>query len=145
LRPASPFDTAKKLADAYNRLDYNQMVDCFDPRIAQTISGVSNAAASLFGMPTVNSDSSAAASSLMGDLLSGYANDYWAEQGVTSTMQVREISTVMNGDDRAKVTVEFTTTWSTGQEDTWQETLSMVKTDGTWYITLDWSDLGSLF
>jgi len=140
-----PFDTVKKLADGYNQLDYNKIVDCFDPRITDTISGMVNGAASFLGLPTTGSDSAAAAASLMGDMMSGYAKDYWGEQGVSATMTVREISTVMDGSDKAKVTAEFTVTWSTGEKESWQETISMVKTKGNWYITLDWSNIMSMF
>lgn len=142
---SKPFDTVRKFADAYNKLDYNKLVECYDPRITQALSGVANGVSGLFGLPSTDSDSAAAASSLIGDLMGEYAQQYWDERGVSATMSVKELSTEMNGDDKAKVTVQFTVEVSTGERQTWQETLSMVKIEGKWYITIGLSDIGSLF
>lgn len=141
---SKPFDTVKKFADAYNNLDYNKLIECYDPRITQTINGAASGLGDFLGLPGSGQDSAAAASSLMEDLMSGYAKQYWDERGYNSTMSVKEVSTEMDGDDKARVTVQFTVEVSNGERQTWQETLSMVKTDGTWYITFGWDDLGSL-
>ncbi|MCL2889581.1 MAG: zinc ribbon domain-containing protein [Eggerthellaceae bacterium] len=137
-KPVKPFDTVERFADAYNKLDYNQMIDCVDPRITDTINTLLGGISSFFGLPTASKDSTAVIISLVGDLLSGYSSDYWARQGGASKMTVKEVSTVMNGKDKAKVTIEFTVTSSNGAKQTWQETWSMVKIKGKWYITFDW-------
>jgi hypothetical protein len=142
---SKPFDTVRKFADAYNELDYNKMIECYDPRITQAINGVANGIGGLFGLSGVDGDSAAAASSLVGDLLGEYAQQYWDERGISATMSVKELSTEMNGDDKARVTVQFTFKASNGEQQTWQETLSMVKIEGKWYITIGLSDIGSLF
>jgi hypothetical protein len=139
-----PFDTVKKFADAYNDLDYNKLIECYDPRITQTITGVTEGLSDFLGVPSTDGDSAAAASSLVGDLMSGYAQDYWDERDYSARMSVKEVSTEMTGDDKAKVTVQFTVETSNGDREVWQQVLNMVKTDGTWYITLGWDDLGSL-
>jgi hypothetical protein len=143
-----PFDTVKKFADAYNRLDYNALVECMDPRITEMLTGIMGAFGGAVTGVDGFEDMAESLTPLMGDLMGNYATQYWDEQGVTCTMSVREISTVMNGDDSAKVTAEFTTEWSNGQKQTWQETMSMIRIDGVWYITIDlglFGDLGGLF
>jgi outer membrane lipoprotein-sorting protein len=142
-KQSQPFDTVEKFTKAYNELDYNGLMECYDPRIMETVQGIAGGIGSMLGAPDIsNSD---AANSLVADLLSEYAVDYWDEAGVTCEMTAKEISTELNGDNKAKVTVEFHFTASTGENDTWQETLSMVKNDKEWYITIGLDDIKSLF
>ena len=137
---STPFSTAEKYAKAYNELDYNGLIECLDPRITKTIESIAGGAAALLGGSTASSDTN----SLIGDLMSDYASQYWDEKDVTATMTVKEISTEMTGDNKAKMTAEFTVVTSTGSEETWQETWSMIKDDGKWYISIGLDDITNL-
>jgi hypothetical protein len=139
-----PYETVEKFADAYNRLDYNQLIECFDPRITKIVKGMVSGVASALGGVSVGDDTSAAAFSLVGDLLSEYATEYWDDKDVTCTMTVNEVATEMDGDNKAKVTAEITVESSDGDSDTSEETFSMVKVDDEWYITIGLSDITSL-
>jgi hypothetical protein len=145
---SKPFTTIEKFTASFNELNYNKLIECYDPRIIETISGLVSGLASSLGAPGSDGDSSMVMASLMGDLLSEYYKKYLNEEGVTFNVSVKEISTEMNGSDKAKVTSEFTLESSLGDNETWQETQSMVKIDGKWYITISLDDilgLGSMF
>lgn len=134
-----PYDTVEKYARAYNALDYNGILDCYDPRVTELFSGVMN----LVTNGKYDSGMASIVGDMMGDIMGGYATAYWGDQGVTAKMTTKEISTQMNGDNKATVTAEFTVVWSNGQSEVWEETLSMVKIDGEWYFTQNYSKFGS--
>ena len=135
-----PFDTIEQFADAYSNHDYEKIIDCFDPRVTTVVENIVNGVAGFFGLPKLDS----VAVSLIGGLLGNLANEHLPMQEVTGTMTVREISTSMDAKTKAVVTVEFTITHSSGQSDTWQESINMVKRDDKWYITFEWSNFTSL-
>jgi len=139
--PPKPFDTVEYFAAAYNNHDYDKIIDCFDPRLTKAFKNIANGVAGFFGLPPIGS----AAVSLVGNFLGGFAKDFLAEQDITGTMTVREISTVLDGDDKATVVAEFTVTRSSGESDTWEQTINMVKVDGVWYFVFEWAWLTNLF
>jgi len=139
-----PFDTIKNLSYACNDLDYNKMIDCFDPRITKVIMGLSKGLASQWGVGSLGGDAAAAAASLFGGFLSGHAAEFWEKEGITYTMTATEVSTEMDGKDKAKVIAKIDVETSNGYSDSREHTFDMVKIDGKWYITARLSDLGDL-
>jgi len=59
------------------------------------------------------------------------------QQFMNESIAVKEILTIMDGANRAEVIVEIKTTWPTGQSDVRQESISMIRINGRWYIDLE--------
>jgi hypothetical protein len=129
---AEPFDAIERFETSYNALDYNGLLECIDPRVTKAMGSIASAFSGALGFE-LDSELIESIMPIAGDYLSEYANEYWDEAGESMSLKITEISTEMNGDNKATVHCRVNFTSSYGNETT-EETIKTVKVDGKWYL-----------
>lgn len=119
----SPKKTIAKMEEAYNSLDVDAFIECYDPTVQAIYSGANSLMGEFFGMDI--SDIAALA-----PFLSEYDEDFDASDFPKISIKVTDVDKTSD----TTATVYCDIKYSTGEEIT-NEEIDMVKIDGEWYIS----------
>ena len=122
-KSGTPEDTVQKMEDALNRLDQQELLECFDEQTQGLYSGMLGVGGDLLGFDL----------GALSDLASGLGG-YMSAAGLTPQFDLTVVDVQYTGDDTCLVTIEFAVTYQ-GTSDLDTETLPMIKDGRDWVIS----------
>lgn len=126
-RDAGIKKTLNNFETAYNKMDLNGVLDCLDPTYTTFLNGITSLVGGLTGYDV---------SSILDGVLA--IAPYLPDEIVGSerpTLDLNVLSIDYTGNDSADVTIEFDLSVG-GYHEAGTDTISMIKINGTWYISL---------
>ncbi|MDR2360740.1 MAG: hypothetical protein LBD85_05625 [Oscillospiraceae bacterium] len=132
---SKPSGLLKRFETANNERDVEKLLACYDPKeiafltsAGKGVSGLLTAA--LTGVPLELDFENAV------PLFAGVLQNYIVTDGKTATIKLKEISTEMDGEDKAVIKYEETLVKPDGSKEKSEHELSLIKRDGEWYISV---------
>ena len=125
-----PEKTLEKLENSFNDMDYNRVIECFDPTFQaqlKAVYGIAEFFMDQAGIPTMDMET-------MYDLLPGLV-PLLGDTMDWPTMEIEVIETEYTDDYHAYVQVSMTLT-ADGETQSAEEVIPMKKVDDTWYIDM---------
>ena len=133
-KPNEPASILARFEKANNDRDMQALLNCYDPDFVAFIQGIAGIVGGVFGM-----DKTTDAMNALLPYLSKAFQEYVQSNDTYPTIRLSEISTTMNGDNKATVRYTETLVYPNGSEKSSEQSMAVTKVNGTWYISVSFS------